>query len=147
MKKQSIQEQSIQEQSIQEQSIIDNWEDWESNESIAINQISQLNQIKILEERRLQEESDNKLTNALFSSQTANIDTNIFLSETNVKPINVKPMIIKKQTQKESELDKLNLSVKLKEKKLFIKRITETFGDYELDKWEHLGCNIEDKYI
>jgi hypothetical protein len=125
---------------MQKQSIQDNWEDWESNEDITINQI------KILEERRLQEEADNKLTNALFSSQTENMDTNMFLSESNVTPIKPKP-IIKNPTQKDTELAKLNLSVKLKEKKIFIKRITETFGDYELDKWEHLGCNIEDKYI
>jgi hypothetical protein len=117
-------------------------------------------QKKQLEERRLVEESDVKISEELFSKtnkirlspiqepnkiqEPCKIQTQnkirlspIQTQETRLKPIQLQT--IKSRNQEEQRL-------KQKQKKLEKKRLTETFGEADIDVYDELYGDIADKY-
>ena len=110
----------------------DNWEDWADDEEVNIPILNVANeeQLKRLEERRLVEESDNAITETLFSNDDENLalkqaETNKFVKTLSPKT-NIKNNVISKQ--KENELSKKN-----KESKLKKQRERELFGEADED--------------
>ena len=117
-------------------------------------------QKKQLEERRLVEESDVKISEELFSKtnkirlspiqepnkiqEPYKIQTQnkirlspIQTQETRLKPIQLQT--IKSRNQEEQRL-------KQKQKKIEKKRLTETFGEADIDVYDELYGDIADKY-
>lgn len=112
----------------------DNWEDWESDDFVV--PIINEQQTKQLEERKLVEESDNKLTNDLFSNEGESL-----AHEDSIKNVN-KPLLVpksEKKTQKfaskklENEARQKELSKKNKEEKARREKARELFGEAEED--------------
>lgn len=116
----------------------DDWEDWE-NEDFVIPVLSVPNdeQLKRLEERKLIEESDNKLTNALFSNDNYEDLTLKEFEQINktILPINKKKELKKNipSKQKENEQKQKELSKKIKEDKIKKLKERELFGEAEED--------------
>ena len=114
------------------------------------------NEQKQLEERKLVEESDIKLSEELFSTnkirlspiqqpikiQTSSIhQTNkIRLSPIQTQETRVRPIQTKKRELEEEQ------RMKQKQKKLEKKRLTETFGEADIDVYDELYGDIADKY-
>ena len=115
----------------------DNWEDWADDEEVNIPILNVANeeQLKRLEERRLVEESDNAITETLFSNDDENLalkqaETNKFVKTLSPKT-NIKNNVISKQ--KENEQKQKELSKKNKESKLKKQRERELFGEADED--------------
>jgi hypothetical protein len=111
----------------------DNWEDWADDEEVNIPILNVANeeQLKRLEERRLVEESDNAITETLFSNDDENLalkqaETNKFVKTLSPKT-NIKNNVISKQ--KENEQKQKELSKKNKESKLKKQRERELYGE------------------
>jgi hypothetical protein len=127
------------------------WEDDDFDVVALINEQVN-NEQKQLEERKLVEEADVKLSEELFSTnkirlspiqQPIKIQTSS-IHQTNkisLSPIQTKPKI---NNSRNRELEEQRL--KQKQKKIEKKRLTETFGEAEVDVYDELYGDIADKY-
>ena len=133
--------------------MFDNWEDWDNEEPLVpVLDIHKKEELKRLEERKLIEESDNALTNDLFTSNSSNNSSNNSNNSNNIININnsinnstdtknIKKKFISKK--KENELKQKEFSEKLKKKKEDDKRHAETFGEYSYDdEYAHYEYNL-----
>ena len=114
------------------------------------------NEQKRLEERRLVEESDVKISEELFSKtnkirlspiqQQIKIQTSSThqTNKISLSPIQTKPIQTKINNSRNRELEEQRL--KQKQKKQEKKRLTETFGEAEVDVYDELYGDIADKY-
>lgn len=106
---------------------MDNWEDWDDYEKACLPNEQQL---KILEERKLVEESDNALTKYLFEDDLAYQEVNKYEQRTTLssaeKKAPEKNAVSKKYAneQKQKQLSKL-----IKEQKAKKERERELFGE------------------
>ena len=131
------------------------WED-DDFDVVALIREQVNNEQKQLEERKLVEESDVKLSEELFSTnkirlspiqqpikiQTSSIQqTNkICLSPIQTQETRFRP--IQTQKTRKQELQRLQQ----KQKKIEKKRLTETFGEADIDVYDELYGDIADKY-
>jgi hypothetical protein len=115
---------------------MDDWEDWDSENYCLPNE----EQLKVLEERKLVEESDNTLTKNLFEDDLSckefnNYDRNNIMRQVEKKER--KRKLISKQKdneQKQKELSKLTKEYKAKkerEKELFGEAAENEYTQYE----------------
>jgi hypothetical protein len=113
--------------------MIDDWEDWENHEFIVPEKNKE--QLQILEERRLIEESDNHLTKDLFCNE----EDLLLLKQEDIKPLQIyekktpKQKMVSKQKineEKQKTLSKIN-----KQKKLNKEIEKELFGEAESDEY------------
>jgi hypothetical protein len=116
------------------------------------NEIQNEIQKKQLEERRLVEESDVKLSEELFSKtnkirlspiqEPSKIQTQnkIRLSPIQTQETRFRPIKTRKQELIEQQ------RMQQKQKKLEKKRLTETFGEADIDVYDELYGDIADKY-
>ena len=123
------------------------WEDDDFDVIALMNATQTESQKKQLEERRLVEESDVKLSEELFSK---------------TNKIRLSPIQDQNKIQEPSKIqtqNKVRLSIKTrklelieqqrmqqKQKKLEKKRLTETFGEADIDVYDELYGDIADKY-
>ena len=115
----------------------DNWEDWESDDfTLPVLNVPNQEQLKRFEERKLVEESDNKLTNDLFSNEKYDL-LHKEVNKTTDKPL---PRAEKKAPNKslvnkqlENEKKQKELSKKNKEEKKKREKAAELFGEAEED--------------
>ncbi len=123
------------------------WEDDDFDVIALMNETQNELQKKQLEERRLVEESDVKLSEELFSK---------------TNKIRLSPIQDQNKIQEPSKIqtqNKVRLSIKTrklelieqqrmqqKQKKLEKKRLTETFGEADIDVYDELYGDIADKY-
>lgn len=126
---------------------IEEWEteDWETCELIIPNLIRNESENKSLEERRLQEESDNALAVELFSNNT-NKQMNTSYSKIPSPPPQTPLKMIKKNIQNNnSEKQKLQ-SLLNREKKQKQLRASEIFGEYHYeDDADYI--ELEDRFL
>ena len=125
----------------------DNWEDWEIDELIVpVLNVPNEEQLKLFEERKLVEESDNALTKQLFSNEEEDLayeELRKMEEKKMEKNVNVKPTEKKKNLpinnnkQKENEKKQKEMSKKIKEEKIMKQKVRETFGkaEEEYDKY------------
>ena len=107
--------------------MIDNWEDWADNDEINI-PIANEEQLKRLEDRKLVEESDNALTNELFSNQPTKVVDKCISEKKRLTEVKQKP---KKQLENEQKQKESSKAAKLlKEMK---QRERDIFGEAEED--------------
>ena len=132
------------------------WEDDDFDVVALMNETQKETQKKQLEERKLVEEADVKLSEELFSTnkirlspiqqpikiQTSSIQqTNkIRLSPIQTQETRFRPLKTKKQELEEEQ------RLKQKQKKIEKKRLTETFGEADIDVYDELYGDIADKY-
>ena len=119
----------------------DNWEDWEIDELIVpVLNVPNEEQLKLFEERKLVEESDNALTKQLFSNEEEDLayeELRKMEEKKMEKNVNVKPTEKKKNLpinnnkQKENEKKQKEMSKKIKEEKIMKQKVRETFGEAE----------------
>lgn len=139
---------------------VDDWEDdWENTEipDLIINLEETIKnrerELKLLEERKRMEEADLALSEELFDEEKRNKRTNDNLALAEpikfVKATKEKP----KQLQIEQEKRRQELqekqkqqSQKQKEKKKQDKRLKDIYGEAELDEYDEMYGDIEDKY-
>ena len=116
--------------------MIDDWEDWENHEFIVPEKNKE--ELKILEERRLIEESDNHLTKNLFSNEEDLIYED--LKQENIKPLRIHENKTLKQKmvskQKINEEKQKVLSKIIKQKKENKDREKELYGEAENDEYD-----------
>ena len=113
----------------------DDWEDWE-NENYSI-PILNSEQLKRLEERKLVEESDNKIAKQLFGHEDEEEEEDISLQNQTqtlnndklLKPIRNKRSVINKQKENEEKMKEK--SKKIKEEKEKKQNEKELFGEAE----------------
>lgn len=113
----------------------DDWEDWE-NENYSI-PILNSEQLKRLEERKLVEESDNKIAKQLFGHEDEDEEEDISLQNQTqtlnndklLKPIRNKRSVINKQKENEEKMKEK--SKKIKEEKEKKQNEKELFGEAE----------------
>ena len=106
---------------------MDSWEDWEAEEAEVIF-VANEEQKKRLEERKLVEESDNALTNDLFSNEQAKVAVNYAAEKKRPTEVKQKP---KKQLENEQKQKEASKTAKLlKEMK---QRERDIFGEAEDD--------------
>lgn len=116
----------------------DDWEDWENDEIVPLNQ----EQLKMLEERKLVEESDNLLAKDLFSNEEDLVYEELIKKENHIKVKKEKPKN-KISNQKQNEERLKELSKKNKENKAILEIKKEIFGEAEhYDEYE----DYEDKF-
>lgn len=118
----------------------DDWEDWEAEDfALPVLNVHNEEQLKRLEERKLVEESDNKLTNELFSNKAESlIHEHEEVSNKNIsKPL---PSAEKKAPNKnfaskklENEKKQKEISRKNKEDKKRKEKAAELYGEAEED--------------
>ena len=129
----------------------ESWEDdWENIEvpDLQVSIENKQRELKLLEERKLMEEADLALAEELFVEQTKKCNGDIALLEP-IKFFKEKP----KQLQFEQEKRRQELRERQKqqshqqrEKKKQAKHIRETFGEAELDEYDEMYGDLEDKY-
>jgi hypothetical protein len=114
---------------------MDNWEDWDNEENYCLPDEAQL---KVLEERKLVEESDNALTKNLFGNdEQINKCEYTIIVPTLTEKKTLKKNLISKQAaneQKQKELSKLtkqHKADKLKEIELFGEATENEYTQYE----------------
>jgi hypothetical protein len=138
----------------------DDWEDdWENTEipDLIVNLQETIKnrerQLKLLEEQKMMEEAELVLSEELFDEEKRNKRTNANLALAEpikfVKTKKEKP----KQLQIEQEKRRQELqekqkqqSQKQKEKKKQDKRLKDIYGDAELDEYDEMYGDIEDRY-
>ncbi len=118
----------------------DDWEDWEADDfALPVLNVHNEEQLKRLEERKLVEESDNKLTKELFSNKeeclaleddNKNINKPLQVSRTEKKALLAKKFESKKleHEQKQKEISKKNREDKIRKAKA-----AELYGEAEDD--------------
>ena len=110
----------------------DNWDDWDcDNYEVTVLSIEQS---KRIEERKLVEESDNKIANELFGFET-NEKQNSIANINKFKPIREKRNHI--SNQKENELKQTELSKKNREIKIKQEKQIELYGKAEDDEYHY----------
>ena len=116
---------------------MDNWEDWDDYEKACLPNEQQL---KILEERKLVEESDNALTKYLFEDDLAYEEFNKYEQNPRLSSAEKKApknkVISKKEAneQKQKQLSKLTKEYKAKkdrERELFGEATENEYAEYE----------------
>ena len=122
----------------------DDWEDWENEDfSIPTLTIKSSEELKVLEERRLVEESDNKIARQLFGyddEEEDNCKIN-YLNQNNnitIKPIRNKKSTVSKQKENEEKIKEI--AKKIKEDKAKKLNERELFGEaeeYEYDEFSY----------
>lgn len=131
---------------------VDDWEDdWENTEipDLIINlQDTNKNrerELKLLEERKLMEEADLALVEDLFDK---NKTKNVIVKD--LKPVKKeKPKYLQKEHEKKKEEQREKQkqeSQKQKEKKKHDKKLKEIYGEAEIDEYDEMYGDIEDKY-
>lgn len=106
---------------------MDSWEDWEAEDYEVILEKKE-EQTKRLEERKLVEESDNALTNELFSNEQAKVVSKCVIEKKRPVEVKQKP---KKQLENEQKQKEASKAAKLlKEMK---QRERDIFGEAEED--------------
>ena len=134
------------------------WEDDDFDVIALMNATQNEAQKKQLEERRLVEESDVKLSEELFSKtnkirlspiQEPNKIQDISKMQTQNKvrlsPIQTQETRFKPIKPRKQELQELQ-RLQQKQKKIEKKRLTETFGEADIDVYDELYGDIADKY-
>ena len=125
----------------------ENWEhdDWEDDEFVVpVLNTSNQEQLKKLEERRLQEESDYLVAKDLFSNEEATIDK--FDAEKNISKVQIteKKKLIKKNFNNEAK--QKEASRKIREEKERKKKEIDTYGENDYcDKYDEY-LEFEDKF-
>jgi len=115
----------------------DNWDDWDcDNYEVPVLNIEQS---KRIEERKLVEESDNKIANQLFGFETneTNETNEIQNSIANInkfKPIRERKNDV--SNQKENELKQKEFSKKIREIKIQKEKQIELYGKAEDDEYD-----------
>ena len=117
---------------------MDNWEDWDNEEQCCLPNEEQL---KVLEQRKLVEESDNTLTKTLFQDNLAykepdKCEHKIIVSALTEKKAPKKNLISKQlaneQKQKEhSRLTKEHKAKKVREREIFGEATENEYAQYE----------------
>ena len=118
----------------------DNWDDWDcDNYEVPVLNIEQS---KRIEERKLVEESDNKIANQLFGFEKDEKDET---NETNEKQNSIaynnkfKPIRERKNdvsNKKENELKQKEISKKIREKKIQQEKQIELYGKADDDEYD-----------
>lgn len=134
---------------------VENWDDWENIDTpdLIINLEETIKnrerELKLLEERKKMEESDLALAEDLFNK---NEDT--ILSIKDLEPVkfikNDRSNEIKKlQEQKKYEMQEKQKrqSQKQKEMKKQHQRLKDIYGNSDIDEYDEMYCDIEDKFI
>ena len=127
------------------------WEDDDFDVVALINEQVN-NEQKQLEERKLVEEADVKLSEELFSTnkirlspiqQPIKIQTSTIYqtNKISLSPIQIKTQIKTRKQELEEEQ-----RLKQKQKKQEKKRLTETFGEADIDVYDELYGDIADRY-
>lgn len=123
----------------------DDWEDWEIEDYNPVLNKPNEQQLKILEERKLVEESDAKLAKKLFSNEDEEDLIYEELNNINIHQKNNAIKIIKKKptkivsNQKANEIKQKELSDKIKESKIKKQKEIELYGEAEYDEYEEYG--------
>lgn len=136
---------------------LDNWDDdWENNDTpeFFINLQETIKnrerELKLLEERRLVEESDQSLADDLFNNtdkEKISINQSIPVVPIRIKKEKPKDIkLIQEKKKHELEQKQRQQSQNLKEKKQLANRIKDTFGESDMDKYYEKYGYIEDKY-
>ena len=127
----------------------ENWEhdDWEDDEFIVpvLNTSSQ-EQLKKLEERRLQEESDYLVAKDLFSNEETTIGK--FNAEKNIEKVKIieKKVFIKRKNISNNEAKQKEASRKIREEKAKKEKEIDTYGENDyFDKYDEY-LEFEDKF-
>jgi hypothetical protein len=125
----------------------ENWEDedWEDDEFVVpVLNTSNQEQLKKLEERRLQEESDYLVAKDLFSNEEATIDK--FDAEKNISKVQIteKKKLIRKNFNNEAK--QKEASRKIREEKAKKEKEIDTYGENDYcDKYDEY-LEFEDKF-
>ena len=125
----------------------ENWEDedWEDDEFVVpVLNTSNQEQLKKLEERRLQEESDYLVAKDLFSNEEATI--NKFDAEKNISKVQIteKKILIKKNFNNEAK--QKEASRKIREEEAKKEKEIDTYGENDYcDKYDEY-LEFEDKF-
>lgn len=139
---------------------VDDWEDdWENTEipDLIVNLQDTIKnrerELKLLEERKRMEEADLALSEELFDEEKRNKRTNDNLALAEpikfVKAKKDKPRQLQiEQDKRRQELQEKQKqqSQKQKEKKKQDKRLKDIYGEAELDEYDEMYGDIEDKY-
>ena len=124
------------------------WEDDDFDVIALMNATQNETQKKQLEERRLVEESDVKLSEELFSKtnkiRLSPIQEPNKIQETSKIQTQNKVRLSPIKTRKQELIEQQRLQQK--KKKLEKKRLTETFGEADIDVYDELYGDIADKY-
>lgn len=139
--------------------MLDDWEDWESDDfNPTINASLNKEQVKILEERKLVEESDNALSRDLFNNDMKiarenirvidkqnlseiNINTKPNMSNYNKTKVNTKKL----SNQAINEQKLKEYSQQIKEQKYKLKKSKELYGDIDYQNDSYI--EYEDKFF
>ena len=124
----------------------DSWEDWENEDySIPILNVPNEEQLKQINERKLVEESDNHLTNNLFSTdeQLLNKNQNLKSIQNDKKKELKKPPV---NNQKLNEEKQKLLSKTIKQQKAIKQREKELFGEIENSEYDKYTTYEENFY-
>ena len=124
----------------------DSWEDWENEDySIPILNVPNEEQLKQINERKLVEESDNHLTNNLFSTdeQLLNKNQNLKSIQNDKKKELKKPPV---NNQKLNEEKQKLLSKTIKQQKAIKQREKELFGEIENSEYDKYTTYEENLY-
>ena len=121
--------------------MLDDWENWENEDLIIQSLTLNKERLKKLEERKLVEESDNKLTNDLFSNEEDLINEDINYDKKPTAPNENKEKKKKKNVNNYNlnQEKQKNLSKIIKHQKAIKQREKDLFGEAEYDEY--------DKYI
>ena len=111
---------------------MDDWENIDENDFVI-----SLSEKKKLEERKMQEDADNDLTNELFSNHIETNKNNTFKQIIEPVKVVVEPSKLPRQIHTNKPQPKKE------------KRITkdDVFGSCELDKYEDKYCEMEDNIL
>jgi hypothetical protein len=127
------------------ENIEDDWETYHNSDEIILPNISKLqeeNNLKKIKEKQLVEDSDNLLTQELFS----NTNTKLVKKEEQQTFQKIKPKFVKTQN-KEKEQQQKEKQQKEKLNKIKKKQKDEIFGEAESkDYLQDAYCEFEDKY-
>lgn len=139
---------------------VDDWEDdWENTEipDLIVNLQETIKnkerEARLLEERKKMEDADLILSEELFDEEKRNKRTNDnlalaepikFVKATKEKPKELK--ILQEKKRQEQQEKQKQQSQKQKEKKLQQKRLKDIYGEAELDEYDEMYGDIEDKY-
>jgi hypothetical protein len=130
--------------------MIDDWEDWDCDDfSVPVLNIQTSEQKKILEERKLVEEADNKLARQLFNDDEDEEDKSVYtdLKKIQRSAVNItkKEKPIKKiSNQKTNELKQKEISKIIREQKAKKQKENELYGSSE---YYNEYSELEDKYF
>ena len=123
----------------------DDWEDWENEDfSIPNLTVPTLEQIKKLEERKLVEESDNKIAKELFGFKDDNEEEekNNINIDISFKPIRNKKTTVSKQKENEDKMKERAKKIREEKSKKIAQK--ELFGEAEEDEYDDYADKFYD---